>query len=48
MLDRLRYLKYLADLNKINNAKNIKKDNKSLIHLKTKRFSIFASTKIKY
>ena len=45
LLDKLKFLNHLADLNKNNNAKNLKKDNKILVQLKTKRCGSFASKK---
>ena len=47
MLNKLKFLKHIADLNKKNDMKNLLKNIKSLIRLKTKMFVSFASTKTK-
>ena len=44
LIDRLKFIKYLSELIKRNNKKILDKNNKSLLHLRTKRFGNFSST----
>ena len=44
LIDRLKFPKYLSELNKRNDKKILDKNNKSLLHLRTKCFGNFSST----